>query len=989
MNPDNEPIIEKKSNIKGSYEVSNYKDNLNISNDVYFVKDGLKGDGTNPSNTVSTIREAISKLENKSGTIVICGEYTIDTSTVLPEYNDITITSLYKNINYALVNDAQIRLDSGLRFNGKTTVENIHLVATSDSTYIVCAGNKTVFGDGINSETYINRGTRLYPTIIGGYNNPTTVNDKDTELTIKSGKWENVIGGNRCTYNKENKEKYKILADFNNNINIKIEGGAFYGSVIAGNMGNMTGNINMQIDNGEFYCTIYAIPASTTCLEENSTMNGNIKISINNGKFCGEIDAKQHYNYILKDNGVEDIEKNRQYIIQFINKDEADNSERSYQLNLNGGDFKRVNTIRGLTDGKAEINVSEDIDLEQNIDSQIDFVNPLNRTADPSIIYLDGWYYQSYSQTFDGKPAIAVKKATNIGDIDNATPVYIWKYTEENSNVDTIWGPQLYILENNLYVYGILRESNESGEIVGTPIILKAEDAKNPQGKYQYLGQMNYGYKDENNNVIKTEIRNDKIGNVNITDNIYTWLSSRFFEYNNKLYLVCGGVTKDNQEAIKKGELLDVDTGKYFDHAQVMLLVQMLDPCTINIGDIKTLDEDGNIKVNVPVIMEATRDWEKQPNGDKISSVIEGAFPTFYNNELYLLYSTGSTYGNTYCTGLLKFLGSNQNERNDGLTNPENWVKYENPIHQSNTEEDIISVGAMILVQSPDGKEVFAIYHGKPYANTGWTRRYVFAQKAVFVDDEVNLYSTMRGEKLKQENAKVKTLKFLKADNTTTDMPESINSVYTVKANTLPLSKRISEFVEKEDKKLIDIQISQKPFKLEYIQNTEKLDITGGKVTLFYDDNSTEVINITEEMVYGFDNSKVGSIQLTIKYEGFIDVFDVKIIEKVDTDNNISDNTTTDSNTSGNNTIDTNTSGNEVIDSNISSNDIINKPGNFAENNLVDSYKNITDNISQDKTTSKVVLPNTGTKNIIALVIILLIILIICMSYNLKKYKDI
>ena len=184
---------------------------------------------------------------------------------------------------------------------------------------------------------------------------------------------------------------------------------------------------------------------------------------------------------------------------------------------------------------------------------------------------------------------------------------------------------------------------------------------------------------------------------------------------------------------------------------------------------------------------------------NRITSVIEGAFPIIKDNEIYLTYSANQSYGNTYCTGLLKFVGESEEE----LTDASKWVKYENPIHQSNQKDRIISTGAMIFLPGDNENEMIGVYHAKQFYNVGWRRREIYMQKVVFAEDKVNLYATMRGQTdpVLEEGANVTTIKFLRADNTLTNMPESVDTVYTTKANSLPLRERISEFEIKEGEK--------------------------------------------------------------------------------------------------------------------------------------------------------------------------------------------
>ena len=62
------------------------------------------------------------------------------------------------------------------------------------------------------------------------------------------------------------------------------------------------------------------------------------------------------------------------------------------------------------------------------------------------------------------------------------------------------------------------------------------------------------------------------------------------------------------------------------------------------------------------------------------------------------------------------------------------------------------------------------------------------------------------------------------------------------------------------------VSVSKLPAKVEYKQG-EALDVTGGKLTVTYSDNSTEDYEILPGWVSGFDSQKVGEQKLTVTFE--------------------------------------------------------------------------------------------------------------------------
>ncbi len=82
--------------------------------------------------------------------------------------------------------------------------------------------------------------------------------------------------------------------------------------------------------------------------------------------------------------------------------------------------------------------------------------------------------------------------------------------------------------------------------------------------------------------------------------------------------------------------------------------------------------------------------------------------------------------------------------------------------------------------------------------------------------------------------------------------------------------------------KAIDrIEISKKPDKLVYLEVAEELDVSGGKLKLFYNNGTTEEIDLTDDMITGgFDNTKPGKQTVTVTYGTFTATFEVTVQAK-------------------------------------------------------------------------------------------------------------
>lgn len=81
------------------------------------------------------------------------------------------------------------------------------------------------------------------------------------------------------------------------------------------------------------------------------------------------------------------------------------------------------------------------------------------------------------------------------------------------------------------------------------------------------------------------------------------------------------------------------------------------------------------------------------------------------------------------------------------------------------------------------------------------------------------------------------------------------------------------------DQTVQSIEITQKPTKLTYLHALEVLDVTGGKLLVIYADGSTTTLDITPEMVTGFDNTNLGANTITVTYSEKTATFEVQIVK--------------------------------------------------------------------------------------------------------------
>lgn len=376
-----------------------------------------------------------------------------------------------------------------------------------------------------------------------------------------------------------------------------------------------------------------------------------------------------------------------------------------FTLNISGGDLDRVCTVNVC----GRLNTGSEVNLDAKISGTADFTNPIAGYADPSVTYHDGWYYYSFAKDYLGQPALWMARAANIFDIGNAEPVLVWAAAgtvQTGTAVLSLWAPQLYYIQGRWYLYATcdIGLTGVSGNARRMPIIWRAL-TDDPIGGYEYIGLMK-----------------------NTDTDVYSYLSPRFIEHGGKLYMFNGGFYR---EADCSGQ-----------HIQRMFVSELSDPTT----------------------MASSAHLISSPVYDYENGIMEGPYP-FYapDGTLYMIFAAGHTRTDEYCTGLMRFTGS----ESDSLLDATKWEKYDRPIHKVSYENKVYSPGAMIVTRNEDG-EYLAVYHAKEYHYSAYTMRRMYVQKMTF------------------ENGLP-----------TVQEPQPTDTLFTFKLSSLPLSERISGITEK------------------------------------------------------------------------------------------------------------------------------------------------------------------------------------------------
>lgn len=183
-------------------------------------------DGTGKTEGAYTSLEAALSDMPGGGTVVVAGNTTISSETVLPKTAAVTITSVYDGKDYT--DTASLKISANLTLGGDTTFENIVLerVKNADGNYyIAAAGNKLVIEESVICLNYTGY---QWLSVVGGTLSGT--HSGGSHIVVKAGHFRNLFGGN-----------YK--GDFYGDSVVEISGGMFENSVCGGSyIGNFTGD---------------------------------------------------------------------------------------------------------------------------------------------------------------------------------------------------------------------------------------------------------------------------------------------------------------------------------------------------------------------------------------------------------------------------------------------------------------------------------------------------------------------------------------------------------------------------------------------------------------------------------------------------------------------------------------------------------------------------------------------------------------------------
>ena len=128
------------------------------------------------------------------------------------------------------------------------------------------------------------------------------------------------------------------------------------------------------------------------------------------------------------------------------------------------------------------------------------------------------------------------------------------------------------------------------------------------------------------------------------------------------------------------------------------------------------------------------------------------------------------------------------------------------------------------------------------------------------------------------------TVKYADGGTAVIDMSEATiggfdNTIVGTQVLTVTYKENIRTFeVEIIAKQALSISITAMPDKLQYVEGKDTLDVTGGRIIAYYNNDTSAEIDLDVEMITGFDNSIVGEQTLTITHSGQTATYKIEVV---------------------------------------------------------------------------------------------------------------
>lgn len=293
---------------------------------------------------------------------------------------------------------------------------------------------------------------------------------------------------------------------------------------------------------------------------------------------------------------------------------------------------------------------------KHDVESQNTYTNPLlDDGAEAWAIYNqeDSMYY--YTQGEEDK--VIVWRTKDITDLRNAEKKELWR-PKESHNSFHLWGPEIHRLNGKWYIYF----TADDGQLDNHQMYVVENESTDPfEGEFKMKGR----------------IKTDKDGNWAIHGSV--------FEHRDELYMIWSGW---------QSRRIEVET-------QCIYIAKMKTPWELSSERI--------------LLSKPEYEWERQwinPDGSRTAYPIyvneaPQYFHTRNRDKVIIYYSASGNWTPYYAVGMLYA------DANADLLEVGSWTKSKQPVFKQNDETKVTTPGNVSFIPSPDGKEMYLLYHAK------------------------------------------------------------------------------------------------------------------------------------------------------------------------------------------------------------------------------------------------------------------------------------
>ena len=657
------------------------------SSAAYFV-DNTNGKDTNAGTSASAPLKTLGKAhtylkELGGGTVVISGNVTISSAYAPSDAGGaITYTSVWNGVDYRETKGAKLSVGANIAVNSDTYFKNIDLAVTASSLVFSGRCNNFGFGEGVNVTNASGSSTFTYPTIIGGWNAPGTLegssNANDYSVHVYSGTWESVSAGHRRTVGTQ------PMSSLRGDIALIIKGGTFKNNVFGTGMSVHTNRFYMSISGGTFEAAVCPIKRlgtiESTAERSVHDFSADVLVEISGGTFNGRFRLAES---TVQTTGVTYPPMGDATVVvtggtfksDFVGYGVIGSVILKYKEDVLAAD-----KIKGFPTVKTGTQSMSDAPTEQ-----AKFTNPIGDKNDPYVVEKDGIYYYCFSssETVNGTAYAAVKVAAhgNIGFGELSTQnrsVFNASETSISGAKHNYWAPELHYFDAatvgsanaGWYIYVAADDGSNSNHRM---YVLRATEPENPFSDFEMVGK--------------------------ITDSTNRWaIDGTVLEHNGTLYFVWSGWPGST------------------DGVQNIYIAKMSNPWTIS---------SERVLISTPEYS-----WETQGNPDVNEGPQVLKAP---DGTVHIVYSASGSWDRYYCYGVLTLTGTNP-------MNTSHWYKATSAkFSQGN---GMYGPGHGSFVQGENG-EWWMYYHANPSlsipsGSSWWAERNVYVKSFSFTSMTLN-----------------------------------------------------------------------------------------------------------------------------------------------------------------------------------------------------------------------------------------------------------